>query len=315
MVPMDASIRRDPRQAPGGIEELVGREDERRAIASFLDAVPAGSAALLLTGEAGIGKTALWREALESAARAHSYRILSSQPARSEAKLAYSVLGDLLEQELDDVIDSLPAPRRRALQIALLREELHDTRIDQRAISVAVVEALRAFTSTGPVLVAVDDLQWADKPSLRIIEYSLRRLEDEPVGFLATLRPGYRLPSLLERTLTERNVDLLEVGPLSLGAVRYLVRTRTKLVLARPALVRVHRMSHGNAFHVLEIARALEGREGELNASDLAIPDPLSTLLHARLSRVPIRTRRTLLAVAALGRPTEELLVAALWNP
>jgi DNA-binding CsgD family transcriptional regulator len=312
---MDGSLRLEPRQVRGVVgEELVGRDDERRVVASFLAALPAGSAALVLTGEAGIGKTALWNEALESAT-GQSYRVLSAQPAQSEAKLAYSVLGDLLEPELDDVIGSLPAPRRRALEIALLREETGDTRVDQRAISVAVVEALRTLASSGPVLVAVDDLQWADRPSLRVVEYSLRRLGNEPVGFLATLRAGHRLPSLLERALTERNAALVEIEPLSLGAVRQLVRTRTQLALTRPALVRVHRMSRGNPFHVLEIARALEGRKGDLRAGDLVVPDALSTLLHARLSRVPIRTRRTLLAVAALGRPTEELVVAALGDP
>ena len=76
---------------------LVGREQELGELARFLDAVPAGPVGLLLEGDAGIGKTTLWREAvLEALDR--SYCVLSCRPVESEAQLAFTALGDLLER-------------------------------------------------------------------------------------------------------------------------------------------------------------------------------------------------------------------------
>ncbi|HWJ44139.1 MAG TPA: ATP-binding protein, partial [Gaiellaceae bacterium] len=103
---------------------VVGREEELGALAAFLDlrAAPEGPVALALEGEAGIGKSTLWRAAVEDA-RARGIRVLSSRPAESERTLAYAGLGDLLAGARDDVLPELTPPRRRALEVTLLVDD------------------------------------------------------------------------------------------------------------------------------------------------------------------------------------------------
>src|SRR5215471_10464327 len=98
---------------------VVGRDRELDALGAFLDGMLSEPCGLVLQGEAGIGKTTLWNTGAALAAE-RSYRVLSCRPAESEATLSYAALGDLLETVLDQGLTLLPAPQRRALEIALL---------------------------------------------------------------------------------------------------------------------------------------------------------------------------------------------------
>jgi len=102
--------------------EVVGREDELASVAAFVDEARDGPVALVLDGEAGIGKSTLWLAGVEHA-RTQGLGVLSARPAEAESSLAYVGLGDLFEDVLDDVLPALTAPRRRALEIAMLRDE------------------------------------------------------------------------------------------------------------------------------------------------------------------------------------------------
>ena len=102
--------------------EIVGREEELGSLYAFLGGAGGRLAALVFEGEAGIGKSTLWLAGLEHA-RTRGLRVLSSRPAEAERSLAHVGLGDLFEDVLDDVLPALTAPRRRALEVALLREE------------------------------------------------------------------------------------------------------------------------------------------------------------------------------------------------
>ena len=115
--------------------EIVGREEELGSLATFLEREPSGPVALVLEGEAGIGKSTLWLAAVENA-RARGFRVLVSRPAETERSLAFAGLGDLLEGALDEVVDELPPPRRRALEAALLMGESSEA-ADVRALGVA----------------------------------------------------------------------------------------------------------------------------------------------------------------------------------
>ncbi|TMJ92900.1 MAG: ATP-binding protein, partial [Actinobacteria bacterium] len=99
--------------------EIVSREEELGSLHAFVEEVREGPAALVLEGEAGIGKSTLWLAGVEHA-RARGLRVLSSRPAEAERSLAHVGLGDLFEHVLDEVLPALPAPRRRALEVALL---------------------------------------------------------------------------------------------------------------------------------------------------------------------------------------------------
>jgi AAA ATPase domain len=113
-------------QAPrprGDVTELVGRESELATLADFVDRVADGQQALLLAGEAGIGKTVLWSEALVLAEVRADVRVLIARPAQSEAEFSFSTLGDPLEPAMNEVLPELPDPQRRSLEVPLLLRE------------------------------------------------------------------------------------------------------------------------------------------------------------------------------------------------
>src|SRR5688572_11465671 len=137
--------------------ELIGRDDEIERIRGFLDAsLVEAPRALVLEGEAGIGKSTLWLEGLVIA-RERGLRVLSTRPAEAERNLALAGLGDLFEAVLDEVLPALAPPRRRALEVALLLEEAED-RLAARALGVAVRSAFELLAEAQPLLVAVDDV-------------------------------------------------------------------------------------------------------------------------------------------------------------
>ena len=125
--------------------DVFGRDDELRSLHAFLDRpAAAGMAGLVLEGEAGIGKSTIWLAGVE-AARERGLRVLSSRPAEVELGVAYAGLGDLLEDALDDVAAELAAPRRRALETALLVGDDADEPVDFRTLAVAVRSALHVL--------------------------------------------------------------------------------------------------------------------------------------------------------------------------
>jgi len=266
--------------------DVFAREDDLEALSGFVARVADGPGVFILEGEAGIGKTTLW-EAGVDAANAGSYRVLVSRPAGAEVQLSYAALGDLLQDVLPETLEELPAPRRHALEIALLLEDAHGRPPDQRAIGLAVLGALRALASSGPVLVAIDDAQWLDAPTAAVLEFALRRLRGEPVGVLVAGRTAGGLelaPSL--------PVERLRVGALNQAAIHRIVRAQLDVALPRPELVRVHEASGGNPFYALELARALGGTGGAHEA------------LRARVAALGDDVRELLLTIALLPDPT-----------
>jgi DNA-binding CsgD family transcriptional regulator len=297
-------------------EQLVGRRQELAAIDAFLGEDARGAAALVLEGEAGIGKTSVWREGVERA-RGRGFRVLTARPVGAEVRLSFAGLGDLLGEVVEEVLPSLPEPQRQALEAALLLAESRGSP-DLRAVGVAFAGVLTALSRGSTVLVAVDDLQWLDRPSGQLLAFALRRLDGEPVRLLAAVRaePGVGVPFELDRALGEARLQRLPLGPLSLGALYELVRARLGLTLQRAALVRLHETSAGNPFFALEIGRELVRRGLEpAPEQPLPIPGDLQALLRRRLARLPEPTRNLLLAASALPRPTVGLLEAALAPP
>ncbi|MBA3383718.1 MAG: ATP-binding protein [Actinobacteria bacterium] len=149
---------------------IVGREAELAAVARFLDSLQAGAAALVIEGEAGIGKTTVWREAVRGA-ESRSLRVLQARPAESEAKLSYAALADLVGDAFDEARAALPAPQERALAAALLRTE-PDEAADPRTTATALVGVLTELSSGRPLVVAIDDVQWLDAASARALEFA-----------------------------------------------------------------------------------------------------------------------------------------------
>src|SRR5919197_4964948 len=190
--------------------DLVGRDEELAAIARFLEA-GAPACAVAIEGEPGIGKTALWEAALDEAA-ARGARTLRARPAQSEAKLSFSSLADLLGEALGEVVGELPAPQRRALEIALLIDD--SGRADRRAVAAGLLSALRVLAAEAWLVIAIDDMQWLDRASCAALEFAFRRLHAEPVALLAARRPGPGEVAALELTVPPDRLLRLAIGPL-----------------------------------------------------------------------------------------------------
>jgi len=292
---------------------VIGRGDELDAIEAFLAEVELGPRALVLSGEAGIGKTVLWDAGLEKA-RGRFGSILTCRGVEAEASLSFAGLSELLGDVLDEVAPSLVPPRRRALEVALLLAEPGETAPDAHAIGLAVLDVLRVLADRGRVLVALDDLQWLDPASAGALQIALRRLRTEPLGLLATLRLGPELggsPVELERSFPVEQLGQLTVGPLSLAALHRLLEERLGLELTRPELARVREATAGNPFFALELGRELVRTSTRpAPGQPLRVPESLRELLGGRLARLPGETLDVLLQVAALARPTIELVAA-----
>jgi DNA-binding CsgD family transcriptional regulator len=280
---------------------LFGRESELARIDRFLERPSTDGAALVLEGEPGIGKSSLWLAGVE-AALGRGLAVLSARPAEAERDLSFSALGDLLEPALGR-LEALSPPRRSALEVALLLASDRDGAPDARAVGLAARDLLRLLADEQPLLIALDDTQWLDPPTRETLAYALRRLEHEPITLLGACRPGDGAPPLV-------GAGRIVVGPLSLGAIQQVVRDRTGAPLSRPTLVRVHETSGGNPFFALELVRALDGRD--LRPGDpLPVSATLSDLTASRFERLDADTREVLRFVAALARPTREVVTAA----
>jgi DNA-binding CsgD family transcriptional regulator len=291
--------------------EVFARDPELAIVRAFLARAAAGPLALVLEGEAGIGKSTLWLAGVAGASVRYAH-VLTSRPAEAERSLAHVVLGDLFESLPAEHLAALPVPRRAALEAALLVGQREVRPFDPRALAAAVGTVLASLAREGPVLVAVDDEQWADRASIASLVFALRRLRQVPLRILVSRRVGALTePSPddegLEQAIEPEAVERLYVGPLSLGATSLLLQHRFAVRLSRPDLLRIHEASNGNPFFALELARAQALRSSGAVAT-LFVPDGIERLLAPRLDGVDGEQRAALLFVAAEGRPTLELL-------
>jgi predicted ATPase len=167
--------------------EIIGRRAELLALDEFLRTVPAGGQALLLEGDAGIGKTALWQKG-NRLARAYGFQVATSRSAHSETQIAFATVGDLFAPVVEQTLPQLAPVQRRALETALLMREAHGPPPDVRLLGLALLSVVCALAQNGPLLLGLDDVQWIDPSSAEVLRFVLRRVEDEPVGVLATVR-------------------------------------------------------------------------------------------------------------------------------
>jgi DNA-binding CsgD family transcriptional regulator len=288
-------------------EKLIGRAAELEAVDAFLG----GGAArvLVLEGEAGIGKTALWRAGIQ-AAHERGFDVLRARPATAEASLTLSGLHDLLDGVPPRFKARLPEVQQRALAAALGEEAPAGSSSDAGVLGVAVLRLVGTVAAERPVLLAIDDLQWLDEATGALLVYALRRAGDAPIRLLATCRAraGAALPFALQDSIDPASLARLAVGPLSEGAIRRLLRVRLGLSLSRIQAHAVYSASDGNPFFALELGRAGIETDGW---GALLLPRSLYELLDLRLGDLPSATRDSLLYVAALADPTVRALELA----
>jgi DNA-binding CsgD family transcriptional regulator len=266
---------------------------------------------LWLEGVAGIGKTTLWRAGMELA-RASGWRVLACRPTSSETAFSFAALADLLGPVVDEVMPRLPPPQRAAIGAALALVEDEPVSSDERIVGLALLSALRLLAARGPILLAVDDVQWLDSASATALRFATRRLEDEEVKLLLSARiEAGAEPLEIERDLGER-LFRIRVGSMPIGALHRIVVARFGQSLPRHVLARVHEASAGNPFYALEIAGGLHDQGVALGPGEpLPVPPTVEALPRARIMRLPEAVRDVLELAALLSEPTVEILEAA----
>src|SRR4051812_22952928 len=209
--------------------ELVEREREIAALAALLDAVPAGEGRVAwIEGPAGIGKSTLLGEARRHAAGSGA-RVLAARGSELEREFPFGVVRQLFEGLVAD-----PETRERALAGAAAPAAAVFGAPDAAAgdVSFAALHGLfwvaLNLASESPLFLAIDDVHWCDRPSLRFVAYLARRLEGQPILVAATVRTGERGTdeALLAEIAQDPATDAVRPVPLSADAVRALVRER-----------------------------------------------------------------------------------------
>ena len=295
-------------------QSIIGRDGELVSVDGFLSAIEDGPTALLLDGEAGMGKTVLWKAGL-AAASERSYRVLACRPIESETEMAYAALGDLLGDDAADALAELPGPQRRALEVALLLREPEEEQPAQRAVAVATLGVLAALSRERPLLVAIDDVQWLDPESESVLAFVARRLGHERIGVLLARRAeaAVDVPLDLARAIPDGRFVQIRIEAMESSELDRLISTRLGARPSARLLERLHARSGGNPFFALEIGRCmLVGGALSDTGEDIPIPANLHDLVRDRLVRLPPGAREATEIAAALSRPTVELVDAVM---
>jgi DNA-binding CsgD family transcriptional regulator len=269
-------------------EVLHGRRVEREALERLLEAVRGGqSRVLVVSGEPGVGKTALLQSAIGSAS---GFRVMRAVGVESEMELAFAALQQLCAP-LIDRLDRLPGPQRDALGVAFgLRA---GNAPDRFLVGLAVLSLLADAAEEQPVVCVVDDAHWLDRASVQALVFVARRLLAESVGLvLATRDPSDEL----------RGFQELAVEGLRNGDARALLRSAVRVPLDERVRERIVAETRGNPLALLELPRGLT--QGEL-AGGFGLPDApglsgrIEESFRRRLAGLPVDTQRLLLVAAA----------------
>jgi DNA-binding CsgD family transcriptional regulator/tetratricopeptide (TPR) repeat protein len=273
-----------------GSGRLYGRASECALLDDVLAVVCAGeSRALLLHGEAGIGKTALLTYVVESAA---DMRVLRATGVESEMELAFASLHQLCAPLLDSV-ERLPPPQRDALEVAFGRTEGPPP--DRFRVGLAVLTLLSTAAEERSLLCVVDDAQWLDEVSARTLAFVARRLHMESIGFLVAARTPagdlYGLPELEVLGLRDRDASAL-LG----SAVMFPLDERVR--------DRIVAETRGNPLAILELVHGssieqLAGAFPALDVSRQESPSRLEESFRRRIEALPAAVRGLLLVAAA----------------
>ena len=301
---------------------LVGREQECQRLEAALAGLGQGGQVLLLQGEAGIGKSRLLAE-LQAGARALAMPVLTTNCYEIERAIAYQPVIDLATQACSQV----PQLRLRQIAPVLLAEivalvpvlaaslaGLPPLSVDvpqarQARLFDALVRLLDALADGRPLLLVIDNLQWADDASLTFVHFLARQLAGRPVLLACAYRDeelagDERLAALLDSLRREPNTLQMTLPRLKPADTETLLGRLADPALRAPGLAgRLHRETGGNPFFLWSIVQSLGEGEGHRDADTaLPLPDAVRDSVRARLARVPQAERMLLELAAVFGR-------------
>jgi DNA-binding CsgD family transcriptional regulator len=296
---------------------LLERDAEIAALDALVDGAARGSGRVaLIEGPAGIGKSGLLADLRERAA-ADGLRVLTARVGELEREFAYGVVRQLFEREVAGAATALEGAAAPAAAV------FGSHGGSDEDASFAVLHGLFWLTldlaADGPLLLAVDDLHWADRASLRFLAYLARRLEGTPVLVAATLRsaePGTD-PVLLGELRHDPATVALHPGPLSAAAVEGLVRERLGADADPAFCAAAHASTGGNPLLLRQLLRTLEAEgvaptAAQVEAIRAIGPRAVASTVLLRLARLSPAAAAVARAVSVLGGVADLRATAAL---
>ena len=272
----------------GGAMELIDRDAERDTLDRFVAAIRAGeSQALVVCGEAGVGKTALLDYL---AANASGCRIARTTGCQSEMELAFAALHQLCAPMLGS-LQRLPAPQRDAVRTAFGMSS--GPAPDRFLVGLGVLSLLSEVAEEQPLVCLVDDEQWLDRASAQVLGFVARRLVAESVGMVFAARtPSSELAGLgelrvegLQEADARALLDSALTGPLD-------TRVRDQILAE----------TRGNPLALLELPRGLTPQQlagGFGLPGAVRLSGGIEESFRRRVDVLPEQTRRLLLIAAA----------------
>nr|WP_243851338.1 LuxR family transcriptional regulator [Modestobacter marinus] len=284
---------------------LVGRHAEHEAVGQLLAGARAGrSAALVVRGEAGIGKTALL-ERVRDAAVSSGFRVEHAMGAESETQFAFSGLHQLCAPLLDRA-GALPDPQRAALGVAFgLRA---GTAADRFLVGLAVLNLLAEAAEEDPLLCLVDDAQWLDQASAQVLEFVARRVGAERLVLVFAVRD----PDEGE-TLPFSGLPELRLARLGEADAEALLTATSRVPLDEVVRARIVAEARGNPLALLELPRNAQPAHlaGGFELPDGPdVPRRVEHSFQHRSGNLPAQTQ--LLLLVAASEPTGD--AALLWR-
>ena len=287
---------------------MVGRAAELALVGRFLDGLAAEPGALLVEGEAGVGKTTVWVAAIGQA-ESRGIRVLQARAAETEVQLAYAALADLVGADFDAARRALPPIQQRALAAALLRAESDE-------LSYSRARSRRRSWESSHRLPKRPWFSWRSTTCSGSTPRHPRRSRSRSGGYRtgsACSSPGAAIRLTHCRSASSGRCPRVgwsgwcrDRSPSA--ALHHLLDDRLGSAPSRPALARLAEASGGNPFLALEIARALGGDWSSLaGGGPLPVPRDLQAVASERVGKLSVRGREASLAAAALSRPTRRL--------
>ena len=267
--------------APQQPAPIIGREAGLARLRALVDPTPLSSQVLLVTGEAGMGKTVLLADAAARARRA-GIRVLPVTGRESEAKLAFAGLHQLLRPVLPSAAAGLPTRQAQALSGAL-GLSADPVAPDPLLTGVAVLTLLSDLSERSPVLVVADDAQWLDRSSLDALAFAGSRLDAERVVLLVGAR-GQAPPPGFDRGFPE-----LHLEPLSAEDAGHLLDSQPRPPRGR-ARLQVLAQAAGNPMALIELATVIADDPAASRrwaAEPLPPGDRLTAVLTSRFAALP----------------------------
>jgi DNA-binding SARP family transcriptional activator len=287
-----------PQQQPGrpsSTDILIGRTTDLAVLRRVIAGVRQGrSRALVVRGEAGMGKTALLAQQV---AEADGLLVLRVRGIESESHLAYAGLFDLcmpIVDHLDDLSPHHTASLRSAL--ALSAPIGHDS----FAVSAALLDLFATVSRETPILASIDDGQWLDPSSAEAIAFVARRLLDERIGIVIAVRTENASRDLFD------GIDSIVLDGVSDDDAAHILTLSAGDPVARPVSDRLVAAAHGNPLALIELATQLDSNQlsGRAPLPDqLPVGDRLPSVFDMQLTRLPRESVR-LLGIAALWEGT-----------